>query len=94
MSKKMKDGTTAYLTKSGDYYVSRKPGVKFKSQISYYTLEGERIPLAQGECLDCGGWIESKRCGDWQTCPCERSYVDTDRWSPELHRYGGNIKFK
>lgn len=77
---------------SGRYFVRREPFPKWK-RIRYYTLEGDSIPLSKGTCKECGETIESKYCGDFQQCKCGRSYVDTDRWEPERHRFGGAIEF-
>ena len=82
----MTDGTTAYLAKSGNYYCR-----KYGDSISYYSLEGERIQLAKAKCKKCGDIMVSKRCGDFVQCSCGESFVDTDRWFPERHRYGGGI---
>lgn len=82
----MGDGTEAYLTTSRLYY-SRNNG---NGEIAYYdhtTLL--RIPLAAAKCAKCEQVIRSMRCGDFVQCKCGDSYVDTDRWMPERHRYGG-----
>lgn len=86
----MKDGTIAHLSESKRYYIRREPFPKWK-RIKYYTLDGESIPLAKGKCMTCKKILESKCCGDFQSCECG-SLVDTDRWFPERHRFGGNIK--
>lgn len=90
--KKMKDGSTAYLTASKRYYCRREPKVDDFNKIVYYTLSGEHIPLASGTCEECGEKLESQICGDFKQCKCGKSFVDTDRWMPERHRYGGLIK--
>ena len=88
--KVMKDGTTAYLTRSANWYCRREPFPDFK-RIVYYTLEGDHIPLAKGRCSFCHQILESQTCGDFVQCECKRSFVDTDRWNPERRRYGGDI---
>ncbi len=87
----MNDGTLAWLTVTGKYYCRREPHVDNWTKIAYYTLEKDLIPLAKGKCKDCGEVIESQHCGDYVTCKCGKSNVDTDRWMPERHRYIGNI---
>lgn len=87
--KKMQDGTTGYLSHSQRYYIRREPKPDKWTHIRYYTLEGEPIQLAKAKCPNCGDVIESKHCGDFVKCECGESYVDTDRWMPERHRYGG-----
>jgi hypothetical protein len=89
--KQMQDGTTAYLSASKKYYIRREPYPKWK-RICYYTLEGDRIQLAKGQCKECKGVVESQHCGDFVPCFCRQSFVDTDRWNPERHRYGGEIE--
>lgn len=90
--KTMNDGTEAYLTGSGNYYCRREPEVDSFNKIEYYTLEGEYIPLAKGKCKECNDIIQSQMCGSFQTCSCKKSFVDTDRWTPERHRYGGEVE--
>lgn len=90
--KKMKDGSTAYLTQTGKYFVRREPERHSFTKIVYYTLGGEHIPLAKGKCKECGQVIESQMCGDFVPCKCAKSFVDTDRWMPERHRYGGEVE--
>lgn len=90
-SKKMKDGSIAYLSSSGNYFIRREPTLRKWTHIFYYTLKGERIELAKGKCGDCGDIIKSKHCGDYVSCKCGKSAVDTNRCNPELHRYIGNI---
>lgn len=85
--KKMQDGREARLTSSGRYYVRH-----WGYTIMYYTLKGERIPLARARCEDCKELLISKRCGHFVQCSCGASFVDTDRWVPESHRYGGQVK--
>jgi len=89
--KVMKDGSSAHLTESKRYYV-RKELNEDSQTIVYYTLSGDHIPLARAKCGDCNEVIESKKCGDFVSCSCGNSYVDTDRWMPERHRFGGNAK--
>ncbi len=86
----MKDGTTGYLTGSGNYYCRQEPSPKDIQRIVYYTLKGKHIPLAKAKCSECGDVLESKMCGDFHSCTCGKSFVDTDRWFPERHRYGGD----
>lgn len=98
----MKDDTVAWLTASGNYYARRyrltpktsreRPDKDRWTHIAYYTLEGERVPLAKAECAECGDVLESKHCGDFVVCKCGQSSVDTDRWFPERHRYLGHVK--
>jgi hypothetical protein len=88
---KMNDGTEAWLTPSGSYYMRREPTYEEWNEIAYYNLDKIRVPLAKGLCETCGAVLESKMCGDYQSCECG-SFVDTDRWFPERHRYGGDIK--
>lgn len=89
--KEMKDGTTAYLTESKRYFVRREPKKDNWNRIQYYTLEGGYISLAKGRCKECNQVIQSQMCGDFQECECGKSFVDTDRWMPERHRYGGEV---
>ena len=77
------------LTNSKRYYVEHEGDT-----IKYYDLSKKRIPLASGTCKECGDKIESKRCGDFVSCKCGKSFVDTDRWFPERHRFGGKLKEK
>lgn len=44
------------------------------------------------KCKDCGGLATSKGPGDWQCCPCQKSYVDQDRWGADRYRVGGNAE--
>ena len=88
---KMKDGHKAWLTQSGNYYARRHPTYESWDEIKYYSLDRDPIPLAKGTCTVCLETIESKMCGDFQSCKCGKSFVDTDRWTPERHRYGGLI---
>jgi hypothetical protein len=86
----MKDGTYAWLTGSGNYYARREPNYENWTGIAYYNKETlERIPLAKAHCPECQQIIQSKQCGDFVSCGCGASFVDTDRWYPERHRYGG-----
>ena len=85
----MKDGSVAYLSGSKSYFVRREPDKDKWDTIKYYTLEREHIPLARAKCSECKEIIESKYCGDFRQCKCTKSFVDTDRWTPERHRYGG-----
>lgn len=95
-SNTMQDGTTAWLSNSGYYFIRREKcsccKKNFLDAITYYDLEGKQIPLAKAKCKKCGEVIESKRCGDFVACTCGESFVDTDRWFPERHRYGGGAK--
>ena len=75
------------LTTSKRYYVENKG-----QRITYYDLDKKYIPLAKAKCALCSDVIESKRCGDFVKCKCGKSFVDTDRWFPEMHRYGGEAK--
>lgn len=97
--KKMKDATTAYLTSSGHYFCRYEPYVWLESSqtykecntIVYYDKKTlERIQLATAKCNVCNGVMMSTKCGDFQACGCGASFVDTDRWFPERHRYGGD----
>lgn len=88
---KMNDGTEAWLTSSGLYYCRAEPSYEERTSIVYYSLEKEHIPLSHGTCKKCGDYIESKMCGDFQSCSCGASFVDTDRWMPERHRHGGDL---
>lgn len=90
----MKDGSIGYLTGTGRYYCRREPEKNNFTKIVYYTLEGEHIPLAKAKCGKCGEIIESQMCGDFVRCTCGESFVDTDRWFPERHRYGGKAEEK
>ena len=75
------------LTFSGRYYVRNYKGVY---KVDYYDLNKKRIPLAKATCNKCKETIKSLRCGHFVQCSCNESFVDTDRWFPELHRYGGD----
>lgn len=88
---KMKDGTEAWLQPSGNYYCRRSPSYDDWDSIVYYNLDKELVPLASATCPACKEKIESKMCADFKTCKCGKSFVDTDRWCPERHRYGGLI---
>jgi hypothetical protein len=91
--KQMQDGTEAYLSQSKKHFIRREPDEHEWNTIKYYTLEGESIQLAKATCGTCDDVIESQCCGDFVTCKCGDSSVDTDRWFPERHRYiGNNIK--
>lgn len=90
-STEMKDGTQAWLTPSGNYYARAEPSYEKRERIVYFSLEKDHIPLAKGQCKKCKSVIESKMCGDFRQCECGKSFVDTDRWFPERHRYGGSI---
>ena len=95
----MQDGTEAWLTSSGNYYCRRYrltpklkrkvPTIRGWNGIDYYTLDGAYIPLASATCSSCQTPIQSLHCGDFVTCPCGRTSVDTDRWFPERHRMIG-----
>ena len=88
---KMNDGTTAYLSMSKRYFVRREPKVDKWTSIRYYNIETlDEVALAKAKCGDCGDIIQSKHCGDYVGCSCGKSFVDTDRWMPERHRWGGN----
>lgn len=62
--------------------------------------DGTIVNLAIGTCNRCGAVLESKRPGDYvgcDKCYCETegefvAAVDTDRWSPERHRFIGNVR--
>ncbi len=84
----MNDGEIAWKTDSERYFARRYPDYDTNEGIAYYTLEGDRIPLAKATCRVCLETVESKRCGDAQRCSCGETFVDTDRWFPERHRYG------
>jgi len=83
---KMKDGTNAWLTASGWYFSRPEPSYEKRESIVYYSLDKEHIPLAETECQKCGETVKSKMCGDFQSCSCRATSVDTDRWMPERHR--------
>lgn len=88
----MKDGEYAWLTESKNYYCRREPDFDNWTGIAYYDAKTlERIPLAKGKCPSCKQIIESQHCGDFVPCGCGNSFVDTDRWAPERHRYGGQV---
>lgn len=99
-SKIMQDGSRAWLSASKKYYVRREyhspKGFCITIQaypwnhIEYYDLEGRYIPLAMARCNNCHDLIRSKHCGDFVSCSCKKSGVDTDRWFPERHRYIGD----
>lgn len=72
------------LTNSKRYYF-----IQEGENTRFFSLDKQPIPLAKGKCLECGDVMESKRCGHFVECSCGKSYVDTDRWFPERHRYGG-----
>lgn len=84
-SETMGDGRQAWLTPSCRYF-ARRHG----QSIWYYGLDKARIRLARAKCTSCGKMIESKRCGHFVSCPCRKSFCDTDRFEPERHRFGGN----
>lgn len=90
-SRRMKDGTTAYLSSSKRYFIRREPNPDNWQVIEYYTLDKEYIQLAKAECNKCHTILASKHCGDFVSCECG-NFVDTDRWMPERHRYGGDVK--
>ncbi len=82
-SKVMKDGTIAYLTQSGSYYFLAGPD-------RYWHLDGSRIEWQEAECDICHDIIASRRCGQYVSCRCGMSGVDTDRWMPERQRFIGH----
>lgn len=88
----MQDGTKGYLSNSKNYFIRREPNPENWTEIRYYKLTGERILLAKAMCDNCGEIVESKHCGDFQSCYCGESFVDTDRWMPERQRFGGLAK--
>lgn len=75
------------LTHSGRYYVRN---YKKRHKIDYYDLTKKRIQLAKARCNKCKEIMRSLRCGHFVMCSCKESFVDTDRWFPEMHRYGGD----
>ena len=85
----MEDGKEAWLTSSGLYYCRRDPDYEKYDRLMYYGMDRERIELAHAICSNCGDVLESRWCGDYRSCHCGKSFIDTDRWSPERHRYGG-----
>lgn len=87
----MKDGTEAWETASGRYYCRCEPDVTKWTKIVYYNLKKEHLPLAKGECSECKEVIESQYCGHFVRCKCGKSMCDTDRWTPEIHRYIGSL---
>lgn len=99
IAKTMQDGSRAWISISGRYYVRREYHspqgpiqTKPWTHIQYYTLEGEYIPLAAARCLRCGDIVRSRHCGDFRSCSCGAVSVDTDRWTPTWHRYIGKEK--
>jgi len=78
------------LTSSERYYVSYR--FKNRQTIDYFTLDKEPIPLAKAKCGSCKQIIKSKHCGHFVRCKCGKSFVDTDRWFPERHRFGGEAQ--
>jgi hypothetical protein len=77
-SVKMKDGSNAWLTESGNYYARREPSYDNWKSIAYYNKDTlERIQLAKAYCTECQQIIESKQCGDFVSCGCGASFVDT-----------------
>lgn len=54
--------------------------------------DGKMVNMAKAECEVCNDVMESTRPGDFVGCKCGQSFVDTDRWFPNLHRYGGYAK--
>lgn len=79
--------TNLKLTPSGRYYTKQEGEFT-----RFFDLDKNPIPLASATCGECGEIIESKRYGDFVQCKCHASFVDTDRWFPEGHRYGGAAK--
>lgn len=92
--KTMQDKTIAYLSGSKNYYIRKEPNLKNWKTIKYYSLDGLRILLAKGVCAKCKDVMESQYCGHFVSCKCMKSFVDTDRWFPEHHRYSGDIVSK
>lgn len=90
--KEMKDGTMAYLSNSKRYFVRKMPNLKRWTRIEYYTKDGEKIELAKARCGECKKLMKSKMCGHYVGCKCGKSFIDTDRWFPERHRYGGEAR--
>ena len=98
----MEDGSEAWLTSSGRYYVRRyrltpklrkevPESVKWDG-IAYYDLKTkQRIALATATCGTCEEIISSLYCGHFVTCGCGMTSVDTDRWEPERHRLMGDF---
>lgn len=94
----MPDGSKAWLTHSRKYYARMERHTPRLitvtmdgwTHIAYYDVKTkERIQLSRAECKECHAIIESKHCGDFVSCPCGKSSVDTDRWFPERHRFIG-----
>lgn len=88
-SVKMRDGSMASLSSSGRYYVRREPETGLLEKVVYFNLKRVHVPLAKAECEICHDIMESNMCGRFVSCRCMMSFVDTDRWFPERHRYGG-----
>jgi hypothetical protein len=86
----MKDGEIATLTESCKYYSRRYLNENEKVVIVYYGLDKKKVSLARAVCQKCKFVMESKTCGDYVPCLCGASFVDTDRWFPERHRFGGD----
>jgi len=75
----MRDGTTAWLIRSGRYYRRRESTRERFTSIAYYTLDGHRIQLAKATCPGCNDTIESRTCGDFRSRECtNRSSIPTD----------------
>lgn len=99
----MADSTKAWPTRSNNLFVRREfhspQGHVIHIQsypwnhIAYYDKNSlERLYLAEARCLNCNTIVRSKHCGDFATCNCGKIFVDTNRWFPNSHRYGGNSK--
>lgn len=82
---RMRDGTMATLRRNGDYFV-RNDEFNFTS---YYSLDGDPIPMASAVCLHCKDLIISTRPGDERTCLCGKISVVTDKNEPMRHFYRG-----
>lgn len=48
--------------------------------------------MASAVCGECGQQMQSQQPGDFSQCECNASFVDTDRWDANRHRYGGSAK--
>lgn len=48
--------------------------------------------MNKAKCNACGQVIVSERPGDFASCDCGKSFIDTDRWFPERYRLGGEAK--
>ena len=48
--------------------------------------------MHKAKCKSCKQVMVSERGGQFVTCDCGESFIDTDRWFPERIRLGGEAE--